>query len=265
MNTESVTVGDIDIHYRAMGTGEPLVMIMGLTANMDTWEPAMLDLLAERYRVIVFDNRGAGRTGAPPGDFSIAQFADDTAGLMEALGIERAFVLGESMGGMIAQEVVLRHPEMVEKLVLCCTFCGGEEAVFPEPEVIALLTDREGTPEEIVRKGLKIVFPEEWLNTNEEQVEDYVRRALLHPISVENAFRQGAAIFGFSAYERLPGIECPVMIARGTEDVLIPPVNSRILADRIPGSRLVEFPGGGHGFSAQNIEDFTSLLCEFLG
>ena len=263
--TDSVTVGDIDIHYRVMGEGKPLVMIMGLTANMDTWEPALLERLAGSYRVLVFDNRGAGRNSAPPGTFSISQFADDTAGLMDALGMGRAFVLGESMGGMIAQEVALRHPEKVEKLVLCCTFCGGEQAIFPGPEVLEVLTDRGGTPEEIVRRGLEIVFPDEWVESNPEQVEDFVRRALLYPICEENALRQGEAIFGFSTHDRLPGIDCPVLVACGTDDVLIPPENSTILADRFPDARLVEFPGGGHGFAAQFHEEFASKLSEFLG
>lgn len=263
--SESVTVGDLEMQYRVMGEGEPLVMIMGLTANMDTWEPALLERLAERYRVVVFDNRGAGRTGAPPGPFSMRLFADDTAGLMEALGLERAFVLGDSMGGMIAQEVALNHPEKVEKLVLCCTFCGGEQAVFPGPEVLAVLTDRTGTPEDVIRRGLAIVFPDEWVESNPGQVEDFVRRALLHPISDENAERQGEAIFGFSTYDRLPQIGCPTLVACGTADVLVPPENSRTLADRIPGARLVEFPGGGHGFSAQFHDEFARVLTEFLG
>lgn len=263
--TESVTVGDIDMHYRVMGEGRPLVMIMGFTANMDTWEPALLERLAARYRVLVFDNRGAGRTTAPPGAFSMRQFADDTAGLMETLGIESAFVLGESMGGMIAQEVALNHPEKVEKLVLCCTFCGGEQALFPETEVLEVLADRSGTPEDVVRRGLKIVFPDEWVESTPVQVEDFVKRALGHPISEENAERQAEAIFGFSTYDRLPQIDCPALVACGTSDVLIPPENSRILAGRIPGARLVEFPGGGHGFAVQFYEEFSTLLSEFLG
>lgn len=262
--SDKVRVGDIEVNYRVMGEGSPLVMIMGLTANMETWEPWLLEALSRRYRVVVFDNRGAGLTDAPPGDFSMKQFADDTAGLMESLGIERCYVLGESMGGMIAEEVALNHPDLVEKLVLCCTFCGGEQAVFPEQKVIEMLLDREGTPEEIVRRGIPIIFPDDWVASNPGPVEEFVKRGLVNPISTENALRQGQAIFGFSTYDRLPHISCPTLVACGTADVLVPPENSRILAERIPGARLVEYPGRGHGFTAQLCDEFLSDLISFL-
>jgi len=131
--------------------------------------------------------------------------------------------------------------------------------------VLAILTDRTGTPEEVVRRGLAIVFPDEWVASNPDRVEDFVRRALLHPISDENAERQGGAIFGFHTYDRLAQVSCPTLVACGTSDVLVPPENSRILAERIPGARLAEFPGGGHGFSAQFPDEFAKELGEFLG
>lgn len=248
---DRAAVGDIEINYRVQGDGTPLVMIMGLTASMDVWYPPLVDELSKRYRVILFDNRGAGLTGAGEAEFSMKQFADDTAGLLDALGIERAFVLGESMGGMIAQEFALNHPQKTEKLVLFCTFCGGEQAEFPSEEVVGVLTDRTGTPEEIARRGTTIAFPDAWARSHPKIIDDVVRRSLLNPISDENALRQGEAIFGFSTYDRLPLIGCPTLVLCGTEDVLIPPGNSRTLAERIPGAKLVQFPGGGHGFHTQ--------------
>ena len=262
---EKAQVGDIEMHYQMTGEGFPLVMIAGFTANMDNWEPALLEQLSEHYRVLVFDNRGAGRTEGPGGTFTMKQFGDDTAGLMDALGIERAYVLGESMGGMIAQEAVLNHPEKVEKLVLCCTFCGGEEAVFPPSEVIEIMADRTGTPEEIARRGLQILFPEDFVDNNQKFIDDFINRTLEHPISEENAERQAEAIFGFSAYDRLPQIKCPTLVANGTADVIIAPVNSKTLTERIPGAKHIEFEGGGHGFPMQFRDEFVSALREFLG
>ena len=109
------------------------MLIMGYGSTMDMWDPHFLENLSSEYRVIVFDNRGMGNTTAPPGNFSIAQFANDTAGLMTALGIEKAHVLGWSMGSFVASELALRHPEKVNKIILYAADCGGKEAVAPSP------------------------------------------------------------------------------------------------------------------------------------
>lgn len=262
---EKIRVGDVDICYRVKGIGDPLVMIMGLTANMDWWDPELLDELSSRYRLLVFDNRGAGRTDAPEGELIIEQFANDTAGLMEAVGIDHANVLGVSMGGMIAQELVLNHPEKVDKLILCATFCGGEEAVFADREVLMKMVDRSGTPEQQVRKTMTLLFPEGWLEEHEDYYQDFFRRYSIAPVTEENAMRQFMATVKFSTYDRLPTVQKPTLIACGTEDVIIPPENSRIIAERIPEARLVEFEGAGHGFINQCRPGFVSLVTDFLG
>lgn len=102
--------------------------------------------------------------------------------------------------------------------------------------MIEILPDRDGTPEEIVRRGIQIIFPDDWVASNPGPVEEYFKRGLVNPISTENALRQGQAVFGFSTYDRLPHISCPTLVACGTADVLVPPGNSRILAERIPGA-----------------------------
>ncbi len=262
-----ITAGDLEIHYVEQGSGKPLVMIAGFTASLDCWYPKLIEELAESYRVITFDNRGAGLTKTPdePEVWTMELFASDTANFMDALGIDRAYILGESMGGMIAQELVINYPEKVEKLVLCCTFCGGEEAEFPSPEVIAVMADRSGTIEDIVRRNIPLVFPDEWASANPEIIEDNVRRSMLHPMSEENVEKQTQALLTFSTYAQLPQIKCPTLIACGTADIMVPPVNSKILAERIPNARLIEYPGAGHVFSTQCVEEFTRDLKEFLG
>jgi pimeloyl-ACP methyl ester carboxylesterase len=263
--SEKVRVGDIEMNYRILGEGKPLVMIMGLTASMDVWDPRFVEELAKHYRLLLFDNRGAGLSTAGEAAFTMKQFADDTAGLMDALGIARAFILGESMGGMIAQEFALNHPDKTEKLVLFCTFCGGEQAQFPSQEVLDVLADLSGTPEDIARRGLTIGFPDEWVGSHPEIAEDVVRRTILNPMSEENALKQGMAVFAFCTYDGLPEIRCPTLVMCGTEDVLIPPVNSGMLADRIPGAKLVEFEGGGHGFHTQFHDRVAREVISFLG
>jgi pimeloyl-ACP methyl ester carboxylesterase len=124
IEVKTVQVGYIDMAYKAFGQGQPLIMIIGSSSTMDLWPPEVLSRLSSSYRVIIFDNRGMGNTTASPGNFSILQFAEDTAGLMDALGIKSAHILGWSMGSFIAQELALNHPEKVDKLVLYAGNCG---------------------------------------------------------------------------------------------------------------------------------------------
>jgi len=120
-----VKVDDIQIYYEVRGEGFPLVMIQGLSDNLDCWDPRLVEELSRKYKLVMFDNRGAGRTDISYREYTMKLFADDTAGLMDALGISKAHVLGLSMGGMIAQELVLNYPEKVAKLVLCSTGSRG--------------------------------------------------------------------------------------------------------------------------------------------
>ncbi len=123
-------INDISIYYDVQGDGFPLVMVMGFLGNADCWDPRMLPALSAKFKVITFDNRGAGRTDVSDKEFSIRLFAEDTVGLMDVLNVPKAHVLGESMGGMIAQELALNYPERVEKLILASTFCGGPHSML---------------------------------------------------------------------------------------------------------------------------------------
>jgi pimeloyl-ACP methyl ester carboxylesterase len=261
-----IPVGDLDIYYELAGEGHPLVMIMGLTGSLDWWDPELLGSLAGRYRVLVFDNRGAGRTVTPvEGYITTGMMADDTAGLMDAMGIDRAHVLGVSMGGMIAQELALDHPEKVDRLVLSATNCGKSGSVFATRDVLKKLADRSGTPEEQVDSFCRLTFCEEWLESHEEEVQAFSSRYLASPVADDNAARQFQATVTFDACERIPRIDRPTLVAHGTEDILIPPENSRIIAGRIPGAKLIEYEGAGHGFIWERREEFLRDLREFLG
>ena len=125
-----VKVNDIKMYYDVQGEGFPLVMVMGFLGSASCWDPRMMAPLSDKFKVLVFDNRGAGRTDVSEREYSIKLFASDTVGLMDALNIPRAHVLGISMGGMIAQEVALNYPKRVEKLILASTFCGGAHSVL---------------------------------------------------------------------------------------------------------------------------------------
>lgn len=263
----TVEANDIRIYYREMGNGDPLLLIMGLGANVDWWYPDFLAPLAARYHVVAFDNRGAGRSERPPGPYSIRQMAEDAAALMDRLGWPSAHVLGMSMGGMIAQELALQHPERVRKLVLMVTTCGGPEQVPASPDVLKILyMPKEGiTPEAMARSTLYLLYPREYIEKNPEKMEEVVEAMLRAPITPEGFALQLAAIIEWSSHSRLQDIRHPTLIITGSEDILIPPENSRILARAIPGSRLVEYPGGGHGLITQFPEEVASEVAAFLG
>lgn len=238
---EKVRIGDIDICYDLIGDGPPLVMIMGYSANMDWWDPELIKALATSFGLLCFDNRGAGRTTAGVKRFSIKQFALDTAGLMDRLQIPRAHVIGVSMGGMIAQQLALDYPWKVDRLVLCCTAPGGIHTKLPRFRVTNRLAIRSRNPGRIARRIVDVLFPEAYLCEHPETYDrllDVVSRAPIAPMS---ALRQALAVAWCSLYGRIPSIESRTLVLCGSEDVLAPPENSRVLARRIPGASLREF------------------------
>ena len=240
-------------------------MIMGLGANLDWWDERVVGRLSRRYRLLLFDNRGSGRSEKPPGLYSMPLFADDTVALMDAVGIEKAHVLGMSMGGMIAQELALRHPARVQRLVLACTSCGGVRSIPPEPWAFFRLLDRDALLEFEWERQVELLFPRHFAAQHRHQLEAFWRRASRFPTPPAAFRRQLAAILRFNSYGRLPWIQAPTLVLTGTEDVLIPPKNAEILAARIPDARLEVFPGGGHGFMAQFPERFCEVVEAFLG
>ncbi|MEJ2294620.1 MAG: alpha/beta hydrolase, partial [Candidatus Lokiarchaeota archaeon] len=167
-------------------------MIIGLSANIDWWTKDIVESLSEDFKVIMFDNRGAGKTENNNRDFSIKDLADDTVGLIDALNINRFHVFGISMGGMIAQELVLNYPERVEKLILGCTNCGGSKQVPPSQEVLAILSrPRENIPPgELIKSTISLVFTENFIKSNPEFIESYKNELLKSPISPETFQRQ---------------------------------------------------------------------------
>ena len=262
---EQVEVRDLSVCCELTGEGYPLVLIMGFSANMDWWDPELVDDLSKKFRVLAFDNRGAGRTVTPDeGEFTIELLADDTVALIDALAIEKAHIVGMSMGGMIAQELALKYPEKVDKLVLGCTNCGGEQSVPPSQEVLQTMMDRSGGVESICQRTIEVMLPKEYLKANPDQMEILKERFMRAPCTDANSLRQVTAILGHNTYDRLPEIKASTLVATGTADILIPPENSRILADRIPGAKLVEYEGAGHGFGYQCREASTRDLLEFL-
>ncbi len=241
-------------------------MIMGLSGNLHWWYPALVEPLAEKFRVITLDNRGSGESDKPRGPYSIEVMAEDTAQLIAALGIGKAHVLGASMGGKIAQELALDYPELVDRLVLCCTNCGGDRQITPRPEIYTMLgARRKGvTAEDVARASLKLLFPETFVKDNPELMEEFMRRWRINPSPGHAFLAHLEATATYDCFVRLPEIGAPTLILTGDADELVPPENSRILLDHIPDARYIVYENAAHFFFSQYPERVAADVIEFL-
>src|SRR2546425_4934820 len=196
--------------------------------------------------------------------------AEDAAGLLDHLGIASAHVYGVSMGGMIAQELALRHAARVRSLVLGCTMCGGEQSTMCEPQVIEDLiavieTMGRFDPAAWVDRQLPLLFTAEWIEANPGIRDMLLMIApMLPPTPPETAQHAMAGLWGWSSYDRLPHIKTPTLVVHGDRDVIIPVDNAYVLADRIPGARLYIVGGAGHGYPAQDPVGVHQLVTDFF-
>jgi pimeloyl-ACP methyl ester carboxylesterase len=256
-------VADIEIYYEVHGAGpRTLVLIRGLGSNLLSWYE-QIEVLSRHYKCVVFDNRGAGRTDKPDVPYSIKQMADDTAGLMDALGITRAALLGISMGGMIAQEFALHHQDKLSCLILGCTHFGGAGVAQSPPEIVAAVMAGTNATSQQQKQQLQAVFCDDTIERRPEVVEKHNRIRAQYPIPPFAFVRQLQAIGAFDASARLGAIRVPTMVIAGREDRLVAPQNSRLIADRIPGATLKELPGG-HLFMAEFPEEFNRAVIDFI-
>lgn len=261
-NVKTVDVNRVTLAYKEIGHGYPLILINGFASTMDTWNPPVLEELARHFRVIIFDNRGTGYSSASDEPFTIPLFAADTLALMDALGIARAHVLGLSMGASVAQELTLGNPDRVDRLILVSGTCGGSKMARMEPAVWETLADKSGTGLDLASRMFSVLFTKPWLAANDPW--QYCPE-VHETTSEESAARQAEALFSWpGTYDRLPSVHAETLVMTGTDDVVIPPENSRILADRITGARLTEIAGAGHGLQYQCPEVFVRVVGEFL-
>jgi len=262
---KTLHVGDIEMYCEVHGQGEPLLLIMGFGGSVLDWGWVLPPKLAERYQIIMFDNRGAGRSDQPPGPYSIKQMADDAANLMDALGLEKAVVFGVSMGGMIAQELALNHPKRVERLILGGTSAGGRSSVLAPPAIQAYLEPRtDMTLYQMLWWSAPAGFPQEFIDAHRDIVERKIQSDLIYPSRLPAYRAQLAAFKAHDAYYRLPSLRMPTLILVGDRDILIPPENSRILAGTIPGAQMQVIEGAGHIFWISHPEETFLWLADFL-
>jgi pimeloyl-ACP methyl ester carboxylesterase len=180
------------------------------------------------------------------------------------MGLETADILGWSMGGFIAQELAARHPDVIGNIVLVSSCCGGEEAVPIDPEILRGLADMSGSNRDIILRHLKLLFPENWLGDNAATVEQLLSIPAVFP-PIEVVEKQAAAMSGWlGSWDRLPQIKSRVLLLHGTDDTVISPENSAIMAGRLADSMLVELEDCGHAAIFQEPEKSERIILEFL-
>ena len=259
-------VNGLNLHYEVRGSGDPLLMVMGMGASSASWDPELLAKLANSFQVITYDNRGTGLSDKPDIPYSLRMFADDGAALLDSLGLGRVHLFGVSMGGMIAQEFAINHGPRLQTLTLGCTTFGGKRAVPPPPESIALLTaPRDGaSEEEIMRRGWPLAYSAGYLRDHRDRLEARIPRLLANPTPVFAYKRHLEATYGLKTYDRLSEIHTPTLVITGGGDVLIPAKNSEILAEQISGARLHIIPTVGHAFFNEAPEEFLKVFVPFI-
>jgi pimeloyl-ACP methyl ester carboxylesterase len=280
---EKVHVGDIDVGYKKFGKGDPILLIQGIGGSMNSWQPSILKELSSNHTVIIFDNRGVGNTTIGTKQFSIQQFANDTVGLLDGLKIQKANVLGFSMGSLIAQQLVVTHPEKVDRLLLIGSTCGGKESIPQSPENLKLaekitssiVNNTPIEPQEI-KTTLSLGYGPTWIKLHPNLLEtiptnftgkDFVpsniplNAYVQHSIAVQNWKSTNWS----GVCSQLTKLSQPTLVLTGTEDGSIPgPANSIIIAEKIPGAWLVQIPAAGHSVMDQYPAKVAEILNTFL-
>lgn len=264
----TIQANDINIYYEIHGTGKPLLLISGLGYNNWQWHK-MVPGLAEHFQVIVFDNRGVGQTDKPAGPYNAALLAADTAGLLQALGIAKAHIMGHSMGGFIAQELALSYPEMVDKLILASTNFGGPHHIPVTQEAMAVLTDMTSDPVTRFKNGLVVSTGPGWAEANPEMIETWLAWRIENPIDPTAYQAQLAIGLGLlteaACFEnRLADIAAETLILFGAHDKVVPPDNAALLAAKIPHNTIHILPNAGHIFPIEAPEEANRAIVEFL-
>ena len=260
-------VRDIEIYYERRGSGPRLLYISGTGGDLRRKPNIFDDPLAASFEILAYDQRGLGQSSRPDIPYTMADYADDAAALLDSLGWESCGVMGVSFGGMVAQEFALRHPSRVERLVLACTSSGGAGGSSYPLHTLPPLSPREKALWQIPTADTRL--DGEWQATHAAEFEAMVDLAVAgaqvgagEPGREIGAFRQLEARSGHDTWDRLPGLQMPVFICGGRYDGIASPANLEAMHRQIPGSRL-GFYEGGHGFLVQDARAYKEV-ADFL-
>lgn len=257
--------GNLNVEYHIEGKGPPLLLIMGLGGQASSWGEPLLELLQREFTTVRFSNRGTGASDKPPGGFTIPQMAEDAAALMDAIGLDQAHVFGISMGGMIAQELVLSHASRVRGLVLGCTNCGPARSVAVPAQTLVKFGQIMQLPvEERVQRFWEITVTPDFMVSRADFLARIMELGMANPTPMETFGLQFGAVQSFDSYDRLPAIKSPTLILHGDQDVLVPVENADILHRQIPGSQVRIIQGTGHCFFWEQPQEVAEEVIGFL-
>jgi pimeloyl-ACP methyl ester carboxylesterase len=258
-----VELSNTELNYERSGSGEPLLLIQGMSANHKAWGPTFSGLLERDFEVIAFDNRGMGLSRPVSGAFTIAEMAADTAELLAALEIEQAHVMGISMGGMIAQELAIAHPEQLRSLTVGCSYCGGEGSQLMAPSNFRKLVEATSSGnQDLVFEAMYELNLSPGFRAEESRFAAFSEMAGALPSPRETIGFQLQAIISHNTQERLPQISAPTLVIHGTADQVLGYPNGPLIASRIPGARLETYEDVGHMFWWEQPEHTAELLRE---
>jgi 3-oxoadipate enol-lactonase len=255
------------LYYELHGEGPPLVLVMGIGYDSSLWTLAQVPVLSRQFQVVLVDNRDAGRSSKARHPYKIADMADDLAGLLEALGIQRSHLLGLSMGGMIAQEFALRHGDRLDRLVLAGTGAAPARSAVDLSQIWSWVKANDATGEVFGAQQFVSLFSTAFLR-NHEAVRDTAELLASnpYPMSPEAYGRQADAYRQFDALDRLAAITAPTLVVVGEQDLLTPPWIAREVAEAIPGARfeVIRGDGSSHVVPIECPDEFNRLVLDFL-
>ncbi len=260
-----VVNGNLSIHYETRGHGTPLLLLMGWQGNRTWWPESLLSRLEQHAQLILIDHRGTGKSSDSPGLYSLTDLAGDAVSVLDALGIEQADVLGVSMGGMVAQELTLRHPDRVHQVVLIST-TSKPRSLFritrKQRQVwLGYLKKRDRTPREFL---LDLLFSRDCKADPPPQLKSFARRVSAAPTPGKTVLKQYIAIQRFSGHRRLHKLDRPTLVITGTEDLMVPPHHAHDMHRRLPNARLHEIKGGSHAMLDAAAEELAQVIGSFL-
>jgi 3-oxoadipate enol-lactonase len=258
-------IGNIEMYYEVHGSGEPVVLIHGLSMDSSTWFN-QVSVLSQNYQVVVFDNRGVGQTDAPNEDYSTEMMADDAVALLKFLNVDNAHILGFSMGGMIAQIIALKYPELVRSLLLNTTAAQFPAKAKHLVQTWLRMLNENVSLETRIREGFLWVYTNEFFE-DDETVMASVNLAINHPhpLSTHGFAGQVAALMKHDTRSQISQISVPTLVLIGGDDIFIPIEFSEELAAKILKAELVILERGGHNCWMEFPELFNQAVMQFLG
>ena len=267
-------INNVEINYHTVGDGQPLLFIAGLGVDNMCWIYQVPEF-QEFFKVIAFDNRGIGKSTGNIAPYSIRMMADDAVELLKYLNIEKSHIVGTSMGGMIAQEIAINYPNMVDKLVLCSTFAkpqnmveiimkGVKDIIGYNALDIFGINPHRLVLEKLFSYLLQQIFSEEFLLENKKLIEETLRKYLSKLTYVETFLKQTGAVYTHNAIDRLNLIKAETLIITGMEDKLVAPECSDILAEKISRSKLRKIEHAEHGMHFEMPDIINKIVIDFL-